>query len=372
MANIAIAQPGASHSPSASFHQFPILPPELRFIIWEQAYLEIVKEGPQNWELLLRDAKDGGAVVTKRDRSNTPFVAGPLRDQYIINLRMASREANCCFTTYILMKVFTPAPYMVEPWKRYTLGRMAMTRVWLCPEADEWIFNFEFNMRHSGHLPLFDDWMSELEEENNSRTLHNSLVVLGSIGHLRMGFWALAGYTEHNIDQFLDSLPQLSRLSIHLEPIPCNDVPYIFDSMMPKLQGGDFSYENRHFAAHCFFQEVGHVEFSGGKVAVPESATKDIQVPDEQVLASKDYEFLRRCVRVELEYAAYPTYRPTGLNRGDIQNLIGRWVTLGDRGVERVMATRITSVQRQFGQFPKLKPVEPKPSGWNKLRCTMA
>ncbi|KAK8035137.1 hypothetical protein PG993_010132 [Apiospora rasikravindrae] len=263
------------------------------------------------------------------------------------------------------MKVFTPAPCMVEPWKRYELGPVDMTRVWLCPEIDDWIFNFEFNNRrillHPGHLPVFQEWESELEKENNSRVLHNSLIVLESIRHLRMGFWALAGYTEHDIDEFLVSLPHLSRISIHLEPIPYNHVPYIFDDMVPKLQGGDFSYENRHFAAHCFFQEVRDVTFRGGKVEVPESATKDIEVPDDQVLASRDYRFLRECVRDQVEYAAWPAYRPYGLSLGDIQELISRWVTLGKRGVERVMVTRVTSIQKQFGKFPKHKPVEPLP-----------
>ncbi|KAK8058583.1 hypothetical protein PG994_009031 [Apiospora phragmitis] len=99
MANNFVARPGANSNPS-TFHRFPILPPELRLTIWEQAFLEIAKECPRDWELLLRDAQDGGAVVVNSDRRDTPVAAGPSRDLYVMDLRMASREANYCFTTY--------------------------------------------------------------------------------------------------------------------------------------------------------------------------------------------------------------------------------------------------------------------------------
>ncbi|KAK8113179.1 hypothetical protein PG984_013705 [Apiospora sp. TS-2023a] len=111
MVNGILAQPGARRGP-ATFDLFPKLPPELRFIVWEQASLSLAKDLPRDWELTLRDAEEhnGGAVVVESDRMDTLPTHGPMRDLHIENLRMANKESNHVFKTYCFMKVFTPAP----------------------------------------------------------------------------------------------------------------------------------------------------------------------------------------------------------------------------------------------------------------------
>ncbi|KAK8857045.1 hypothetical protein PGQ11_012957 [Apiospora arundinis] len=342
--------------PLTAFHRFTSLPPELRFMVWGEAFKSIGYDNPREWELVLRDALNGGAVVVKSDREDTPVAAGPSRDLYIANLRLACKEAKYFFETHMITKkIFTPAPCMVYEWGRYSLVPVPMAKTWICPEYDCWMFNFEFNsLGHPGghsSLPLFDEWTDDLGNGGNQRVIDNSLVVLDSIRHLRIGFQALAGYTEHDLDAFLASLPRLSRISIHLEPIPRYDVPGRFHRMISMWRGGDFSYENRHFAAHCFFEELAQFQFTNGMVEVPESATRDIDVPDEEVLASDDYKELLYSVFESIEDAARPNRQSAnGIQHLEYVEFIDRWVALGDRGVERVLVTRITSAQRRFGR----------------------
>ncbi|KAK7935016.1 hypothetical protein PG985_000511 [Apiospora marii] len=348
MANNILAQPGASRGPS-TFNPFPKLPPELRFMIWEEAFLTIAKEMPRDWELTLRDSEDGGAVVVESDRKDTPATRGPDRDLYIQHIRLASPEANYVFETNCLQKVFTPATCLANPEFRYTIGLPPLKVVWLCPEFDQWMFNFEFNSLGDDlvfALPIFEDWIAELVEFGNANVLHDSLEVLKSIRHLRVGFRALSEYTEHNIDEFLEWLPELERISIYLEQIPPNQVPDRYEAMVDMSQGGDFSYENRHAAAYCFFQELRGVHFHGGRIrTVPKSATKDIVVPNNDVLASRHYRSLRSAVREDLLHAM-----KSGLNRQDMLSFINRWEALGERGIERVMVTRITAKEKHFGR----------------------
>lgn len=347
MVNIISAQAGVRLGPS-TFDLFPKLPPELRFMIWEQAFLAIANKLPRDWEILLRDSEDGGAVVVESDRKDMPPTHGQ-RDLYIQDLRMASREASYC-----LMNVFTPAPCLVRSELRYTIGLPSLKRVWLSPEKDQWMFNFEFNSLGDNMvpLPIFEEWINELEECDHPTVLQNSLAVLGSIRHLRIGFWAFSGYTEHELDLFLMSLPQLSRISIFLEEIPLTQVPDKFQTMAGKL-GADFSFENRHIAAHCFFQELSNILFRGGLVQVPKSATKDIVVPDKEILISSSYRNLRQHVYEDLVHASQPPSGAEGLSRDDMLRFIDRWVALGERGVERVMVTRVTSTLKHFGPRPQ-------------------
>lgn len=328
-------------------------------MIWEQAFLTIAKDMPRDWELTLRDSEDGGAVVVESDRKDTPAAHGPNRDLYIRDLRLASKEANCVFKAYFLMKVFTPALCLVNAEFRYTIGLPPLKIVWLSPETDQWMFNFEFNSEGDDHvfaLPIFEDWVAELADSDHPNVLHDSLVVLESIRHLRIGFWALSEHTEHDVDEFLKWLPQLSRISIYLEQVPLTQVPDRYEAMVDKSQGGDFSFENRHIAAHCFFQELRRVQFRGGRVdRVPKSATKDIVVPGKEVLASRHYRSLKKVVHDDLVYASQPRVPPLvkqGLSRADMLSFIGRWEALGEQGVERVMVTRVTSTEKHFGRRP--------------------
>ncbi|KAK8063894.1 hypothetical protein PG996_008546 [Apiospora saccharicola] len=357
MVNGSLAQSGARRGP-ATFDRFPELPPELRFIVWEQAFLSLAKDLPRDWELTLRYAEeeDGGAVVVESDRMDTLPTHGPMRDRYIGNLRMANNESNHVFEKYCFMKVFTPAPCLEDSELRYGNGLVLLKRVWLAPE-DQWMFNFEFNSigdidsDDEYPLPIFQEWMTELEECDHPTALQDSLAVLRSIRHLRVGFRALSGYTEHEIDLFLMSLPQLSRISIYLEGIPADQVPDRFETMVNRL---DHSFENRHIAADCFFRVLAKYRFNNGFVRVPESATKDIVVPDKEVRKSRKYRDLRDFVFEDLKYAARPPPGILGLDRDDLRSFIDRWVALGERGIERVMVTRLTSTfaPKEFRRQP--------------------
>ncbi|KAK8113178.1 hypothetical protein PG984_013704 [Apiospora sp. TS-2023a] len=227
------------------------------------------------------------------------------------------------------------------------------------------MFNFEFNSigdidtDDNYPLPIFQEWLTELEESDHPTASQNSLAVLRSIRHLRVGFRALSGYTEHEIDLFLMSLPQLSRISIYLEGIPADQVPDRFEAMVNRL---DHSFENRHIAADCFFRVLASYQFDRGFVRVPKSATKDIVVPDREVQTSRNYRYLVDLVFDDLKYAARPPPGDLGLRRKDLRSFIDRWVALGERGIERVMVTRLTSAlsPKQF---------RPQPVQWRSARA---